>query len=133
MEVPQPCRAVAARAKAPFLARNRHPQLRRAASYDLDHLIDSLRVTSQAGYKMVLWSVLTNDFQGATPRSMRHRIMQGADDGAIVLMHSGMPNTVEMLPEVMRSIGWPWSPIPTGGMSGAEGRVCPSGAGGAPV
>ncbi len=63
-----------------------------------------LRMTSQAGYKMILWSILTNDVQGATPHMMERRIMQGADDGAIILMHSGMPNTVTMLPEVIEKL-----------------------------
>jgi peptidoglycan/xylan/chitin deacetylase (PgdA/CDA1 family) len=69
-----------------------------------DYSRQTLRVTSKAGYKMVLWSILTNDFMGATPRSMRRRILENANDGAIVLMHSGMPHTVEMLPEVIEKL-----------------------------
>ena len=42
---------------------------------------------------------------------------------------TGCDAWLEILPEVMRSTGWPSSPIPTGGISGAEPRVWPSGAG----
>lgn len=69
-----------------------------------DYSREMLRVTSKAGYKMVLWSILTNDFLGTSPRAMRHRILEKANDGAIVLMHSGMPNTVEMLPGVIEQL-----------------------------
>jgi len=69
-----------------------------------DYSRETLRVTSKAGYRMILWSILTNDFSGASPRAMRRRILQGANDGAIVLMHSGMPNTVEMLPDVIEKL-----------------------------
>jgi len=61
----------------------------------------TLRATSRAGYHMILWSVLTNDVQGATPRMIYRRIMSKVHDGSIILMHSGMPNTVEALPEVI--------------------------------
>ena len=57
-----------------------------------------VRLTSKAGYKMILWSVLSHDVEGATPEAMRRRILAHADDGGIVLMHSGMKSTLEMLP-----------------------------------
>jgi peptidoglycan-N-acetylglucosamine deacetylase len=63
-----------------------------------------VRLTSKAGYKMVLWSVLTQDVQGASSRGMRQRILKGAGDGGIVLMHSGMTNTIEMLPPVIADL-----------------------------
>ncbi len=69
-----------------------------------DYTRDILRTTSQAGYRMVLWSVLTKDVHGATCRAIKHRILQGAVDGSIVLMHSGMPNTVDVLPEVIAEL-----------------------------
>lgn len=60
-----------------------------------------VRATSRAGYHMVLWSVLTNDVQGASTHMIYSRILKGANDGGIILMHSGMKNTVEVLPEVI--------------------------------
>jgi peptidoglycan/xylan/chitin deacetylase (PgdA/CDA1 family) len=63
-----------------------------------------VRLTAKAGYRMVLWSVLTRDVEGATPALMRSRILKGADDGGIVLMHSGMKTTVDMLPGVIAQL-----------------------------
>jgi peptidoglycan-N-acetylglucosamine deacetylase len=64
----------------------------------------TIRATSKAGYKMILWNVLTNDVEGATRTMMRKRILQGADDGAIVLMHSGVQSTIDMLPEIIAKL-----------------------------
>ena len=44
----------------------------------------------------------------------------------------GWKEALEMLPLVKRSTGWFLSPMPTGGTRGAEARVSPKGAGGAP-
>lgn len=61
----------------------------------------SLKTASKAGYHMVLWTVLSKDVGGASSDAMRQRILHAAADGGIVLMHSGMPNTVDMLPDVI--------------------------------
>jgi peptidoglycan/xylan/chitin deacetylase (PgdA/CDA1 family) len=63
-----------------------------------------VRLASRAGYRMILWSVLTDDVDGASPRTMRLRILRGAQDGGIVLMHSGIETTVETLPNVIQSL-----------------------------
>lgn len=49
---------------------------------------------------MVLWSVLTNDVEGATRAMVRRRVLKGTDDGAIILMHSGVQSTLDVLPEL---------------------------------
>jgi len=64
----------------------------------------SLKTASQAGYHMILWTVLTKDVNGASVPVMQRHILNGASDGAIVLMHSGIPNTVEMLPHVIEEL-----------------------------
>lgn len=69
-----------------------------------DYTRRTLKVTSQAGYKMVLWSILTKDVQGATADAIENRILRGADDGAIVLMHSGMPHTIAAMPDVISQL-----------------------------
>src|SRR5262249_10216168 len=63
-----------------------------------------VRLTSKAGYKMVLWSVLSHDVEGATPAMMRHRILNNAEDGGIVLLHSGMQSTIDMFPDVIAQL-----------------------------
>ena len=69
-----------------------------------DYKRQTVRVASRAGYKMVLWSVLTKDVQGASPKFIRGRILRGAEDGGIILMHSGIPNTLEALPGVIAEL-----------------------------
>jgi peptidoglycan/xylan/chitin deacetylase (PgdA/CDA1 family) len=69
-----------------------------------DYTRHVVRLTARAGYRMVLWSVLTDDVEGATPRAMRRRILQGAEDGAVILMHSGVKSTVQVLPEVIAKL-----------------------------
>ena len=64
----------------------------------------SLKVASQAGYHMILWTVLTKDVNGASIPVMQHHVLSSASDGAIVLMHSGIPNTVDMLPSVIEKL-----------------------------
>jgi len=56
------------------------------------------------GYQIVLWSTQTKDVTGATSEQIRDRILSGAHDGAIVLMHSGMPHTMAALPAVIREL-----------------------------
>jgi len=63
-----------------------------------------LRATSRAGYHMVLWSTLTKDVDGASRQLITQRILHGAHDGSIVLMHSGMPNTLNALPDVIAAL-----------------------------
>ena len=69
-----------------------------------DYTQSMLKATQKAGYRMVLWTVLTKDVNGASLVAMRHRIMTQSSDGAIVLMHSGVPKTVEMLPGIIEDL-----------------------------
>ena len=64
----------------------------------------TVRLATQSGYRMVLWNVLTDDVEGASPRHIRRRILQGAQDGAIILMHSGIQNTIDILPGVIAEL-----------------------------
>ena len=69
-----------------------------------DYSHRTLKVASKAGYHMILWTVLTKDVNGASVSTMQHHILSSATDGAIVLMHSGIPNTVDMLPGVIEKL-----------------------------
>ena len=62
------------------------------------------RAASHAGYRMVLWSTLTKDVEGASPALIERRVLNGAQDGGIVLMHSGLANTLQALPDVIASL-----------------------------
>jgi len=69
-----------------------------------DYNRETVRVASHAGYHMVLWSILTNDIHGGSQKRIYRRIMKGAEDGGIVLMHSGMENSIDVLPRVIASL-----------------------------
>jgi peptidoglycan-N-acetylglucosamine deacetylase len=60
-----------------------------------------VELASAIGYRMVLWSVISKDVQGATIPAMRRRVLGSATDGGIILMHSGLPSTIQMLREVI--------------------------------
>jgi len=62
------------------------------------------RAASKAGYRMVLWSVISHDVDGISPGMMRRRILGAAGDGGIILMHSGMQNTIVMLPDLIADL-----------------------------
>jgi len=62
------------------------------------------RLTAENGYRMVLWSILTDDVEGVSAASMRRRILAHADDGGIILMHSGVKETLDVLPGVITSL-----------------------------
>ncbi len=68
-----------------------------------DYSRETVRLASQAGYHMILWSVLTNDVVGAGPTQIMRRVERDSGVGGIILMHSGIKTTVNMLPEI---IGW---------------------------
>jgi peptidoglycan/xylan/chitin deacetylase (PgdA/CDA1 family) len=63
-----------------------------------------LHSTIHNGYHMVLWSVLTDDVEGASARAIRSRILASVNDNAIILLHSGVEGTVEALPGVITSL-----------------------------
>ncbi len=69
-----------------------------------DYSKRTVKAASSAGYHMVLWSILTKDVNGATVESMQRRIHEKAADGSIILMHSGIPNTIQMLPQVIADL-----------------------------
>jgi len=64
----------------------------------------TLKCATKAGFRMVLWSVQTRDVGGATESEIYHRIVRGAGDGGIVLMHSGVPATMKALPGAIREL-----------------------------
>jgi len=68
-----------------------------------DHRV--LQAAAQAGYRSVYWTLDSGDWrEGATAAGVRDRVVQGAQNGAIVVMHLGSPQTAEALPEILRRL-----------------------------
>ncbi len=59
-----------------------------------------LQVAEELGYRTVLWSIDTIDWQRPAPQVLRERVSGKAHNGGIVLMHPTAP-TVEALPGII--------------------------------
>ncbi len=56
-----------------------------------------VQMADQLGYKVIMWSADTIDWQDPSPQLINQRVMRKASNGGIVLMHP-KPQTVEALP-----------------------------------
>ena len=54
--------------------------------------------------KLGLWSINSADYTGRPKHEIINLILKSAKPGSIVLMHSGVPNTVEALPEIIEGL-----------------------------
>lgn len=58
----------------------------------------------QMNMKLGLWSVNTGDYTGRDPQAITRRVLARVHSGAVVLMHSGVPATVEALPALVHEL-----------------------------
>ena len=56
------------------------------------------------GLRLGLWSVNSADYTGRPAEEIVRLITRSAKPGAIILMHSGVPNTVTALPEIVKDL-----------------------------
>ena len=54
--------------------------------------------------KMGLWSLNTADYLGKSPEEIVRLVLSSVRAGDIILMHSGIENTVEALPKVIEGL-----------------------------
>lgn len=54
--------------------------------------------------KLGLWSINTADYTGRPSEEIIRLVLSSARPGAVVLMHSGVPNTVEALPAIIEGL-----------------------------
>ena len=62
-----------------------------------------LNAAADLGYKTILWSVDTIDWQKPTPEVITQRVVDKAEDGSIVLMHP-TENTLKALPSMIEAL-----------------------------
>nr|WP_231368343.1 polysaccharide deacetylase family protein [Thermoanaerobacter indiensis] len=62
-----------------------------------------VKVAEQLGYKVILWSLDTIDWNNPSPQTIVDRVMTKYHNGAIVLMHPTQ-NTVEALPQIIKQL-----------------------------
>jgi peptidoglycan/xylan/chitin deacetylase (PgdA/CDA1 family) len=61
-------------------------------------------MTKNLGYATVLWSDTSGDYESQDPNQIVSQVMDGLENGAIILLHDAYPGTVKALPEILRKI-----------------------------
>jgi peptidoglycan-N-acetylglucosamine deacetylase len=61
-----------------------------------------LAAARAAGYDMVLWTALPRDHDSLSADEVFNRVLAEVGDGGVVLLHSGVPGTLEALPRLLR-------------------------------
>lgn len=56
------------------------------------------------GLRLGLWSVNSADYTGRPTEEIARLVLRSVKPGAVVLMHSGVPNTVEALPAIIEGL-----------------------------
>ncbi|MGB9678619.1 MAG: polysaccharide deacetylase family protein [Thermoanaerobacteraceae bacterium] len=64
---------------------------------------DVVKTAENQGYKVILWSLDTIDWNNPSPYTITERVISKAHNDAIVLMHP-TKNTVEALPEIIKQL-----------------------------
>ena len=54
--------------------------------------------------KLGLWSLNTADYTGRPASEIVNLVLRGVKPGTVILMHSGVPNTVKALPEIIKGL-----------------------------
>ncbi len=63
-----------------------------------------LQAASALGLLVVLWTDNPGDYRIGDPGRLRTRLLSRAFGGSIVLLHQGIPNTMRILPDVIRTL-----------------------------
>lgn len=58
----------------------------------------------QLGYKVVLWSINPGDFERPTTQVLEDHILREANNGAIILFHDGVQQTIDALPTIITKL-----------------------------
>ncbi len=64
----------------------------------------SAALSRDMGYTCVLWSDTSGDYEDQSPDHIMDRVMDGAENGAIILLHDAHPGTVKALPVLLRRL-----------------------------
>lgn len=65
---------------------------------------DVLRAASSSGLVVVLWTDDAGDYRGGGPERLRTQVLSRVFGGGIVLLHQGIPATLQVLPDVIRTL-----------------------------
>ncbi len=65
---------------------------------------ETVDLVKRMGYVMVLWTDDPADFVSPAPGTIEERVVGRLSNGGILLLHDGLPNTLEVLPKLIRAI-----------------------------
>ena len=60
-----------------------------------------LEVCEALGYKVILWTDNPGDYRSPSPEFLREYVLDSARNGGIILLHDGVEQTVEVLPQIL--------------------------------
>ncbi|MBI5555920.1 MAG: polysaccharide deacetylase family protein [Elusimicrobia bacterium] len=63
-----------------------------------------VEVARENGEDMALWSIHTNDTARPTSEYICRRVLQNVEDRSVILLHSGVPQTLAALPGLIREL-----------------------------
>lgn len=78
------------------------PRLFRPPGGEYDN--ETIEAAKRLGYVMVLWTDDPSDYQRISPDLIESRILKHVRNGSIVLLHDGIPETLEMLPDLIAKL-----------------------------
>ena len=63
-----------------------------------------VKIAGDLGYKMALWTVFPKDHSNPPLRLIQERILKNSHGNEVVLLHSGIENTLKALPDLITSL-----------------------------
>lgn len=78
------------------------PHLFRPPGGDYD--VQVAEVATQLGYTMVLWTDDPGDYASPPRGVLEGRILEHASNGGIILIHDGVKETIQLLPQMIKSL-----------------------------
>lgn len=61
-------------------------------------------IAKDLGYTTVLWSATSGDYETQSPEQIVREVMDGAENGAIIILHDAHAGTVKALPEIVERL-----------------------------
>jgi peptidoglycan/xylan/chitin deacetylase (PgdA/CDA1 family) len=68
--------------------------------YDREAVI----AASELGLTTVLWTDNSADYLGLSPHRLERRVLSRVSNGGIILMHDGVQQTIDVLPEIIEKL-----------------------------
>ncbi len=60
-----------------------------------------LEICEALGYKVILWTDNPGDYRSPSPEFLREYVLDTARNGGIILLHDGVEQTVQVLPQIL--------------------------------